>query len=241
MKIDKALLRYYVFDPRLINYGDLCEPLPQTFQVWKAVWENELSAIGRMRSLRADDLIRYDLACCLMYGDQPIGAHLYSFYNLKSLLHRDTHCLLTYFDENSLNLCLSKGCQILMSYEYLTVSPNFRKREVPIRFGDLLLRLGVKVFLSTHAEGIVTCTRDTRRVHEMIERVEFERVRSGFQIHNEDSSLYVYLKKDDLTLKDSDLDPLVEDLWINRVDRRLITKAMVQSLTKGPRPLKIVA
>ncbi|MFZ4403940.1 MAG: hypothetical protein ACOYOK_07545 [Pseudobdellovibrionaceae bacterium] len=137
----------------------------QTYQHWYRVW-NDLLRSSSDSILTSDNFLRQSKVCSLVYNNQVIGMIAASFFDLNIEAYKD-HSYLLPFKSIDLNRIRSETNSLIMSIEYVSVEPVFRKKDLGISIGTLLLGLSMKVFDESNAVAVLGTARNQMHVDEM--------------------------------------------------------------------------
>jgi len=121
------------------------------FRFWDSVWTQTFNETGAPEKHWHDHFMRQDVIVALMSGDEVIGAHLYTLYNLntESAKHSD---YFHYVSEDAIRKLRDQDVEVVMTLEYLCVNPAWRKNLQEVSVGGLLVSLGTCVGESLGAD-----------------------------------------------------------------------------------------
>jgi hypothetical protein len=207
----------------------------QAFEYWKSFWE-EVFRQNRLRDGEVEfavDFTRMDLVCLVMSGTEIAGMHLYEFINVEQLAMREHH----YFNNETGKVFLDSlghhGADLVMTLEYLTVNPNWRKKFIGTSLASVVVSLGTRVQAATGAKASLGRAREDVGVNAMAQDCGAVILKDKIDMYNTPvSCICIYSD----SIKDID-DPvgraLVQRLWNERVDH--------SGMTIGNKPRRVAA
>ncbi len=193
--------------------------LDKLYLTWKAFWSEILGDLGS--SLALDDFSKCPYIGSIWRGDEIVSIHLYGLYDLGCACFRDQSYISSNFTENFLSQAKMQGFRTAVSFEYLSVMPNYQSnKELPI--ARITLGLAFEIYKSLKGVDIaIGITRDSKRVNEMVEDFGSEIVESGLVKNGEVSSLSMGLRSKLKRSASVNIQNAVNVLWANRVDARI--------------------
>lgn len=170
--MDYSKINYKIFSGRnYLQHGEL-EIRNKSFEVWNSVWKKVYEEKEEGFKLSSDEYSRQDLICALTYESQIAALHLYSFFNLASAPDMKSHYF-NFFSDYYINELKSQNVKSVMSMEFLTVAPEFRKTNFGFPTGSLICELGTRVFGLTKADAIVAPARVDVKVNQIAYDIGF--------------------------------------------------------------------
>ncbi len=166
-------LKYAVFSGKSYLHQNEVELRNKAYEAWYKVWSKVYQDRGSDFKLSSDEFSRQDLVCALLLEEQIVAMHLYSFFNLQSTPDKKSHYF-DFFSESYLQALSQKNVKSVMSMEFLTVVPEFRKRNFGFPTGSLICELGTRMFGLTQADAIVAPARIDVKVHEIAYDIGFD-------------------------------------------------------------------
>lgn len=136
------------------------------------LWEHTFAKVARQNesALDPDEFFRSHYIGALMYDEEIVGFNLFTNFDL-SLISATRH---RYFQ--SLGACsperlsLSKVKKV-MTMEYFTITPAWRKQMKDAPWGEILTGMGLKFLDNSGADAILGTPRIDLKVHEMCYRL----------------------------------------------------------------------
>ncbi|MFZ4405309.1 MAG: hypothetical protein ACOYOK_14505 [Pseudobdellovibrionaceae bacterium] len=136
------------------------------YQGWYSLWSKVYAEANSGYELASDEFARQDLATAILYKGQVAAVHLYSFFHLDS--ESDTRTkYFHFFSDNYLNQLRSKNVNTVMSMEFLTVLPEFRKSKIGFSLGSVIAQMGSYIFSEVNVDAIIAPARNDIGVNQM--------------------------------------------------------------------------
>ena len=180
------------------------------------LWNTTHSAVTH-GAVHADQFLRNDVAVGIFSGPRAVACHLYGFFNIESEAARASK----YFsavNEATWDYLWRHEFKNLMSLEFLSVDPEFRKTNVGFSLGEVLIALGQRF---VHATGLDACTGISRvdvKVERTAESLGFRTVQRGLQIYGYECSFQVSPWREVKPPSDPKVLEVVDQLWTRRAD-----------------------
>jgi hypothetical protein len=199
------------------------------FQYWKDFWGDFYRKSGSSETLKADDFMRSHTVLAFVGPRDVVGLMLLSEFDLEYLATADHSYVLKYPPED-LQRLRKEGNSRVLTMEFLTAHPSWRKTQVGISFGELLVGAGMRVFLEGAADAVLGTARVDIKVPELVALYGWKVLRDKLMRHNYEISL-VYCPRAEAKEATS---PLLQKhlglFWEARADYRgIYTPADLQS------------
>lgn len=218
---------------RIPPRGSDCTDLyNKTFLYWKSFWNGVFKDNGTTDLANIDDFMRQDMICVIAYKEEIIGMHLYSFNSLDNLaFFQHSYC------KNGLSdLYFQKvtacGVRSVMSLEYLTVDPMWRKRAIGFNTAHFVCGIGFTLLGALAIDAIICPARKDVKVSEVVQSFGGEVIVPNVELHNTPCDLLLARKEKLRPQTDPHLANLIENLWQKRIDFTGMTKGKDYSLIR---------
>jgi hypothetical protein len=140
------------------------------YRYWETFWNQIFSEISPGEVVAQEDFFRQNVVSVLLDADKIVSVHLYSFFNLKS----EAALAQPYFKKNyfqsDISQMLKRDVHTVMSMEYLTLDPKYRKSVVGFSMSELIIGLGFEVLKSSGQEAMIAPCRRDLKVDRMAEK-----------------------------------------------------------------------
>ncbi|PIS10463.1 MAG: hypothetical protein COT73_09225 [Bdellovibrio sp. CG10_big_fil_rev_8_21_14_0_10_47_8] len=136
------------------------------YSSWHKLWTDVYSQSDAGYHLSSDEFIRQDLVTAILHKEKVAAIHLYSFFHLDASADLSTKYF-HFFSEKYLQELRQKKVKTVMSMEFLTVLPEFRKSNIGFSIGSTIIQLGTQVFGQVNADAIVAPARNDVGVNKM--------------------------------------------------------------------------
>lgn len=169
-----------------------------------------------------------------MSGEEIVGMHLYSFFDIQSVAALEHSYMATSFTPQYIEF-LKKKSNTLMSIEYLTVAKGWRKKEIGLSLSAVLLRLACKYQEHLGTDALIAPSRSDNKVTKSILDLGGEVIVGDLIMHNTPVDLIAIFNDRDHFHPDPRINSLAERLWSSKKDTTGILG------TEESRSLKIAA
>ncbi|MES2768746.1 MAG: hypothetical protein V4596_06330 [Bdellovibrionota bacterium] len=161
-------LSWNILPGKLINPGIHHELYEKTYKHWRQMWTEILDV---KENLNSDSFLRQDLVCPLTIENSVVGLICCTFFN-KNQQAYSSHSYISDFPKDIFKNNFDG--ELIMSIEYLTVHPEFRKSFLDVSLGDVLLGLSMKIFENSVAQAVLGTARSKIHVDQMCYRFGFK-------------------------------------------------------------------
>ncbi|MGE3262408.1 MAG: hypothetical protein AB7K68_11565 [Bacteriovoracia bacterium] len=186
------------------------------FRLWMDVWSETFRKLNFDTSRLVDDFIRQDLIACIADGDMPVAIHLYSFYAADSEAARAHSYLNGNYPELYFARLKKQKVRSLMSMEYLTVHPDWRKGKSNVHFAIVLVGLALKTLRAYGADAAIAPARRDHKVHDLAYAFGGEPVIENVLNHNVACDLLMCHRDRVIPHANPEVNELVNSLWQTR-------------------------
>lgn len=203
---------------QIINLGDRTRTAREAnsvYQQWLRVFGEVLAAKGER--LDPDDFFRQDLAFVLKQGNEFIGFCFGTFFNLH-LEHHWQHHYLKELPQHCLRLLNERGDCKLMSIEYLTIHPQWRKKiKEEINWSEVMISLALLKSDEARVHGVIATPRIDVKVNETLLRLGSTTLQTEIDKMNYVCSLEFLPQQRHRLFPDLRTARLVRSLWQRRI------------------------
>lgn len=214
----------YIIIPGNLHHQPGLEALHQeAFNFWKTFWNDVFIQNGCPGDLNEDSFLRQNMICLLKSKDEIAAMHLYSFYNLESQACLNHSYIRGNFNEDYISKLRLSGIKYAMSLEYLTVNPNWRKRNVGVSLGDICAGLSGEVLKSVNYDSSIAPSRSDVGVTSMARDIGGEIVVAGIELHKTMCDLIAIRKSSVKNHPNADVNRWVRKFWNQRQDHTGLT------------------
>lgn len=189
----------------------------QIYRFWKETWLEVLNGLKAESGGLADDFLRQDLIAAICTENGVAAVHLYSFFSLDADSSRQHHYLAGNYPQEYFDKLKSLGVRTVMSMEYLTVNPAWRKRKCDIHIGAALGGLGLKVMQYYGIDAAIAPARRDHKVHEMAYAEGGEGILTNVLNHNVPCDLIAIRRENVVPNPNPEVESLKNELWQSRV------------------------
>lgn len=214
-----ASLRYVILPGHLAPASPYVDLHNRAFEYWKTFWnmvfeQNKTSTSTDFHS----NFCSMSLVTLLLSENDVIGMMLHSIFNLEQLSHHEH----PYFKKGLRSVFLddlrTKNLSSVMSMEYLSIDPKWRKRELGVSLGAVITSLSTKIQQSCSVEASTGSVREDNGVADVFLNLGGVALRSNIDMHNTPVSLVCIYTNQVKELADPKARQLANTLWSNRLD-----------------------
>ncbi|WP_374073870.1 hypothetical protein [Bdellovibrio bacteriovorus] len=203
--------QYYLFNPRILS-DETAELANQVYETWKSVYA------GIFDSLHTEDYYRNEIIACIkdMEANKIVAFHMYSCFDSRAVSHME-HRYMEPFTPELITQFEKEGASTYMSLEYLGVNPEYRTNVTGIKFADLTISLGLRVFENSPWDGLLAVARMDYKIHEKAQQMGMRPI--GHILRAQYPCELLFLKKNETrALQDPFLAKMVDQLWASKVN-----------------------
>ena len=189
-----------------------------SYSFWKSFWESFYRDAGSESSFSADNFHRQDFVTILARDHEIAAMHLYSLFRLDHLSDLD-HKYLAPYPKDFFPFMEKHQATFVLSLEYLTVAPNWRKNICGVSLGEVLIGCGLRVMSEMGAHAVIAPARaDEKKVNEMAYRYGFDCFESGLKMLGCPIDIVVGFKGMVKESPDPEIAQWVDRYWAKRRD-----------------------
>lgn len=187
------------------------------FTYWAGFWEKIYTEAGSPQSFNPDDFLRQDLIASLFYDGELIGMHLYSFFDIEQAAIRK-HSYFKFYPEDYYSFIQNRGARSMMSFEFLTLDPNWRKSQTGLHFAKVITACGVHVALKMGIDAGIAPARADNKANEIGYSVGFEPYAKGIIKRNFPVDIMAAFRPNMNPQPDPSINSLISRVWETRQD-----------------------
>lgn len=213
----------YDLDYTIITGKDLFDRQPtelhnKAYAYWKAFWRNVFKDNGLQGDvLRKEDFLREDFITILSHKGEIAGMHLYCQFDLELEATRDHVYFMHNYGSQFTGQLRENGIRNIMTIEYLTVDPAWRKSKVGASLGHVFCALGAQIASYLEVDAAVSACRMDVGANEMLAKcggISYGKT----DLYNTPVEYMVIPRNLNHPHSDPLVAGLVDHYWSNRVD-----------------------
>lgn len=185
------------------------------FELWEPFWKDVYITAGSDYIPKADDFLRQDLITVINYHNRTIGLLFSSFYDLKCLVNQH-HSYLKFYNSEFFSYLNSQESSEVMTFEYLTLLPDYRKSIIGCNLAGIIFRLAFELWKSTAARSIIVTARNDVKVNQRLLELGLHVVQEATKQRNFECDLMAYRPGDFQELKNPQDLKIFHRLWETR-------------------------
>lgn len=188
----------------------------ELFQMWHGVWTDTFAKLGLDPACLNDEFIRQDFIAALFHEGKPIAAHLYSFFSIDCLASRLHGYLNGNYPEIFFQKLKNEGVRNVMSMEYMTVHPDWRKSKSLVHLPIVTAGLAFEVMKHYGGDAAIAPARTDHKVHLLAPPYGGKSLIKNVINHNVPCDLLMCHRNNLKPHDDPVIQGLVETLWRHR-------------------------
>jgi hypothetical protein len=196
--------------------GQYSELYEQVYDAWKKTWIEVFTEVGSPEAFNSDSFFRAHLVPVILHKGQIAAFYVANVYSLQSSWLRD-HSYFSIFSEEARENLRSHGVRNVMSYEFMTVLPHWRKSSTGFSLAGLLAELGLRVRDDLACDAAVGVARLENKVNEIARCVGAFTLDKNARRGNLVCEIVGLLKATDRPFPDARVHNLCVHLWNRRV------------------------
>ncbi|MBK7963485.1 MAG: hypothetical protein IPK04_21200 [Bdellovibrionales bacterium] len=208
----------YLLMPGKCHFGSLIINQYNTvYSHWKTLWTQEFSSVGNQQPLAADDFMRQDIIASLWSGSHLVAFHLYCLFDLDQIPTLD-HRYFSIFDSVAIETLTKRKASRLMSMEFLSVHPDWRKSKTGISLAAVMVGLGMKIMQNSDLQATIAPAKKTAKIDDLALAFGSTCLRKDVYRGNIHCDLMACFKADLISYPDPQVNGGVQSLWLRRQD-----------------------
>ncbi len=215
MRIANHPYQYYLL-PSANPPAHLAQVHNRVYKFWMEIWTGVLQGLNADPGHLADDFLRQDFIAAICSGTDVVAVHLYSIFSLDTLAARGHRYMTDHYPEVFFQRLSELGVRTVMSLEYLTVNPGYRKQPGKVHIGAVTGALGLRVMNQYGVDAVIAPARRDHKIHEMAYAQGGDCVVPEVSVHNVSCDL-IAIRREKIICPDPQVAELRDDLWKNRV------------------------
>lgn len=188
------------------------------YTYWKIFWEDILKNLDGTTKINSDEFLRQDIVPVIMNGDEIVAIHLYTTFDLRCQTSIDHSYIAGNYPHSFIERLMEREATHLMSMEYLTVSPSWRKSRLGYSMAHVLLGLGLNVLKYEGLDAGIAPTRQDYKMHELAYTYGFDQIIPDVMMHNVKCDLVACFPQNIKHHPNLQVNRVVHELWENRID-----------------------
>lgn len=192
----------------------------EAYKYWKEFWDEffkENHQPGEMRN-RKDDFTRQDGITAITFEKQIVAMQLHTVFNIQSQAAREHSYINRSFNPEFFEKLQTRGIQSVMSFEWLTVDPAWRKTVTNFSFSQVIIALGLRLQKLWGVDAAIAISRNDVKVTQTAEALGFDVIMPHVSLHGKSCDLIAAFRETERTGLPTQLLGVVDFLWKTRDD-----------------------
>lgn len=183
---------------------------------WKGCWLEVLRQLKADSSRLSDDFLRQDFVAAICSESEVVAVHLYSIFSLNANASLEHRYIRDNYPPEFFAILKSKRVRTVMSMEYLTVNPAWRKSSGSTHMGAVIGSLGLEVMQHFGVDAVIAPARRDHKVHLMAYSQGGECIVENVLNHNVPCDL-IAIRRTRVKEPAPEIALLRDQLWLSRV------------------------
>jgi len=224
--------RYYLLSPSHTDTDNI-ERLNIVYQTWATTFRAVVEDAGG--KFNPDDFYRHHFIGSAFYGQELVGFHLGTAFDLRLQSSREHHYLKE-LPASVIKKIEDTGANSLLSLEYMNILPNWRRHNHSVSWFSVLFGLGLEVFERSSCESVICMPRLDRKADEITSGLGCYTIEEKIDKMGYPCSVMLHAKGQ-RKFPNQETKEWIEQLWETRTD------ALTSNIFKNTdtQPLKKVA
>lgn len=216
--IQKTDFQYYIISKHS-KQSQSIELINLIYESWLKVWSRVFTEGERKFTPNVDDFLRQDYIVGLFYQSQLVGFHFYSLFDLNKKMS-ELHSYFSGIDPESFERLRVENKNQIMSMEYLTVMPEFRKGVFSVPWAEVIISLGQKFLDSLGGDLCFGTARKDIRVDNMGVKLGFQSLQLPISKYSYPCEVMICNRQSRLEHPNDEIADLINFIWNHRIDHQ---------------------
>ncbi len=201
----------------------------ETYFLWKKCWTEIYQQSGDGYTPKSDDFWRQDTIAVIHQDLKIIALHLYSFFDLQFAVDKEHHYF-DFFSAEIMKTLNDQGLHKVMTMEYFTVNPLFRKVHTEVPYSDVLARCGIQYLKTTNASAILAPARKDNKVDRLAYSIGFEALKQNLTLRGFPCDLIIFYASKNMITPQPIIESTTKRLWETRTYTDEQTRQIVKEV-----------
>jgi hypothetical protein len=217
-------LQYYILPGNASGQTHLLEKYNQVYEFWKNIWTDTLQKMN-LPTLEIAHFLRHNYVCAIFDKDQVVACHLYTHYDIRVAALKESE----YFSQFATELidhCRSRDINTIMTQEYMSAAPEYRKTVSQISIPEVIVGLGMHVMHSIGADSTGGTVRaGAPSVERVCKEINCELLDKPIMRYNIPHKFFIGSSKKVKLAGSTETINLIKNLWENRINYTIDKKS----------------
>jgi len=217
VNIFKSLLndfRYIVLPGKCSTDSPYINLYNKAYLYWKIFWTE---VFADKVFVPADNFLRQDFIPVILHKDKIVAIHLYTIFTIFSLSVRD-HSYFDVYPASFFQNLEKNHVKTVMSIEYLTANPAWRKSIIGISLAEVMIGASLKYLDYLNMKAAIASTRNDRKVKQMCYNFGFDCFQAGLLFHGYEIVLVVGYRGKVTPHPNNEIEKIISYFWNNKID-----------------------
>ena len=219
-QFDVMNLRYSAISGKASYLSRERELRKKSWEMWEPFWRDIYASVGSEYKPNPDDFLRQDIIHVLEHNEKVVGLLCSSFYDLTCEINQ-RHSYMKFYNLDFFQHLIKADRSQTMTFEYLSLHPDFRKSKINLALAPILFRCGIEFFKQSRADSMIVTARNDVKVNEILYGLGFHAVQEKTLQRNFECDLIALFKEDCRDLRGQE-QSIFQTLWKERFQSEMI-------------------
>ena len=164
--IDLNSLSYLIMPAKFSGTPPFLNLHNRIYEFWHQMFTDVLRSRDPQASVNPDHFIRQNRVAAIINNNDIVALHLYTFFNFSSVAARENPYF-SDFTKSTWGYLEKENLKHVMTMEYLSVNPSYRKSKSGFSFGEIMVGLGFKIMKESQQDCTLGIARQDMHVDKM--------------------------------------------------------------------------
>lgn len=216
--VNAGQLQYHILPGRFHPDFPGASLYNQIYRYWTAFWEGVMRDNGTDERIDPYEFLRADYVVAIMNGSEVVGVHLYSILNLEQPGVGSHPYFVGENEATFLAALRTNGARTAISFEYLTINPDWRKSRIGFSLAPVVVGLGYQIQQTLFIDSSLGRCRQDNGVNRLMTDVGGKALVEGVMMYNTPTDFCHVVRTEMREHPDSETRDRIAALWNARHD-----------------------
>jgi hypothetical protein len=207
----------YVVIPKNCPTPQALELYHVIYESWLKLWRDVFSDGDRTFEPSVDDFLKQDYIAAIFESANLVGFHLSSTYDLRKKMLRNQSYFAD-FSPQSFEEMKKYDLNKVMSIEYLSVMPSYRKARNSTSWAAILISLAQKLMCESSADSLIGTARTDVKVDVISKKLGFFEIQKPIEKYDYSCAVIICPKSKIVPSPSFEEQSIVTQLWETKIN-----------------------
>ncbi len=199
------------------NQPELIKHHNDVFRFWLSVWKPTMKSMGD-KALDFDQILKQNYICFIKSNGTVIASHFYSKYDIRAISTKHTSYFKDSFETLS-SYCNELNLKTVMTQEYLSVHPEWRKHQIGFSIAEVVIGLAIKMMNYTSSDSTAGTIRAGAPSVEVISKsINADLLPVTVKRYGNPHKLFIVSQENVIQPGNKITNKVIEQLWNKKTD-----------------------